>query len=236
MKDKHQMENTVNSHIYVKKLSNLGKTKKDFDLVAKEISVSHNGYFYTADHFCLAVVHRSIELIESFVTLMKNKNLITAFSITRIHMDSLLKLYSITKIDYNDFYIFVLEENNLKNYVDKNGNKFTDKFLCESMCSEHKINNLYETYKEISKFIHFSKKHLDMIFKSHGDGRFTVAVPNSDDIYFTERDAETAINNFEKINGRILYILKSWVRQKNNLHIINLSKSKKTLGKMDKNL
>ena len=203
-------------------LSEIKETKICFNLLAMEILTRDEGKIYSADFFHFAIMQRSIELIDSFVLLMKNGKISVAFSLVRIHLDSLLKLHALTKVNNTDLFIQTLEWKKIGEFKDKNGNKLTDKFLCESIEKEYGLKGVYEVYKATSKFIHFSRNHLDLISKGKEKGYFVIHMSLTDDINFNEKDASNVVKIFSDTNAFILNSIESLVWQRNNPNVMKL--------------
>lgn len=174
---------------------------------------------YVEDFFLISAVDKSMKLINSFLFALSERNLTVLAILTRVQMDCVLRSYASTLVSNSgDFCDKVLCENvQINTLCDSNGKKMTDKFLCKSLGNVLQL-NVYELYKAVSGFVHFSSNSFKNI-SNIKDGKYLdmlIGKENNPQIKASyEKHSLSLANNFYYF-GRILIegILRSWFNQK----------------------
>lgn len=116
------------------------------------------------DWFNIAMTQMVHSNIAAFICLSEHHNHLAAMAIIRMHLDCLLRLFSIFIISpTNDWINLLLQSSDspTKKKIIVGGKKqsITDKFLCEQLTNQGKYPKAYELYQYASYFIHPSDKH-----------------------------------------------------------------------------
>jgi hypothetical protein len=106
-----------------------------------------------------AVLNRLLNLVEGFVTLAQQRNLICCGALLRLQLDNCLRFYAVYLVkDPHDFAMQVFGGTPIKKMKDKNGKFMTDKYLAEKL--NEKYPWVLNVYKKTSGYIHLSETHI----------------------------------------------------------------------------
>ncbi len=183
------------------------------DLIKQTINVGNDmlsangGKMYIPDIFFIGILNRSINLIDAILCLTSRWNFIAAGPLVRLHLDTLLRLsYLRTTQNPDTFIMHILEGKQVNKMKDEKGVKLTDTRLCDyARTMFPQVDNVY---KETSRFIHFSDKHVfscitpDEFFIGKGFRKWP------------ERDIVSLLDCTIEITEMILAITRGWIVQK----------------------
>lgn len=113
----------------------------------------------------MSVLKRALSTTEGIKLLIKEKNFTSAAPLSRIYLDSLIRLHAFSLCDNPDeMALEVLSGKKIRDLKDRNGKKMYDNYLVDSLSAEYPwVINVYE---RTSGYVHFSfQHHLDMIVK-----------------------------------------------------------------------
>jgi hypothetical protein len=114
----------------------------------------------TVSNFVLiGIIKRSIDLVEGFIILLEDWNLICAAPIVRMQIDTLLRLNYLSDLDDpSEVFKSIFSGKQFNKIKDKKGKPLTDQHLREYAIEEFPwINDIYEN---TSKYIHLSGRHI----------------------------------------------------------------------------
>ncbi len=188
------------------------------DLIREIINVGKEMFtvgesLYMVDLFLMGVLNRSINLIDAILVLTGRWNFVAAAPLIRLHLDTLLRLsYLRTIKDHDAFIIQILEGKQLNKIKDEGGGKLTDARLRDYARSIFpQIDNVY---KETSKLIHFSDKHVFTCIETVDDtGAFTGFIGKGSPKW-REKDILSLLRCAIAITEAILAIDRGWVLEK----------------------
>lgn len=176
-------------------------------------------YLYMEDLFFMSAIDKSIKLINNFLFALEEKNITVLATLTRVQMDCVLRTYASTLVkDSTDFCKAVLFDNmpinQMKSADDK---KLTDKYLCESL-GKYLNQPIYESYKKISGYVHFSSSSFRNIMKASTDSDFSLYISRKnrieDEMICKTHSIELA-NQFYYFGMVLIEVLfGSWLEQK----------------------
>jgi len=175
------------------------------------------------DLFLLAAVDKSQKLIDSFLFALERRNITVLAILTRVQMDSSLRSYASTLVaDSTDFCKKVLfEGKQVDRLKSVNGTKLTDHFLCESLGEELKL-PIYELYKKICGFVHFSASSFYNTVHIESSNSFVMKISkeNQEEHKETYQRLSIELANHFYYFGKILvdWILRSWWEQKEQMY------------------
>lgn len=159
--DKDPINKNVTEEDLEKVFEGLLGLEKEIKSEIKKIfeNETKRGRLYKGSHFLFSIANRAIALNRGYYILAKANNYVTAISLIRLQIDNCLRLYAMTLVeDPRDFYEKVLGGSEIRNLLDRDGNKMTDNYLVT------KLDSLYPKfkllYKNTSGFVHFSNEHM----------------------------------------------------------------------------
>ena len=111
------------------------------------------------DLVLLGIIQRSIEINKGFLNLMDQWNLLCAAPLIRLQIDSLLRLAYISSLNNpEEISEKIFKGEPINRIKDNEGNKLSDARLKDYARTSFPW--IDEVYKNTSKFIHFSEKHI----------------------------------------------------------------------------
>lgn len=173
---------------------------------------------FWVDLLMLWVAKRSMLLISWFLMLMKNKNFLSAASLVRLHLDSLLQIYWAYMVDSPEEYaVHKIKWWETRDYQDKKWNKMTDAYIRKCFFADPNNSEflpLENVYSETSWFVHFSDKHIYMLFSKREKRNFELSMWPTMEVNWEE---ETQIMLcMITITYGILEYTEWWIRRKNS--------------------
>lgn len=154
----------INDEYIENRIKSLESSKDEFNELIKNMIEADDRNLFLTDMFCLGIINRSLLWVKGFTDLLKNKNFISSASLIRLHLDTLLQLYSVWLVaEPNNFVIKKMKWKQTNTMKDKKWNRLTDWYIKKEFFND--INNkdflsLEKVYSETSWFIHFSDKHI----------------------------------------------------------------------------
>lgn len=201
-----------------KYLENLTKREKAVLGVAKRIIQS----IYQFDLYCIALLNRSINLINGFVSLAEKDNYISAFALVRMHLDSLLRLYAFQLINENIDNVATEIENGrqISSYKCKFTNRrLTDSYLAEKLSEIDEFKWVHDVYDAGNSFIHLSDKHIiTSVKKDYAKGVFSGFIGVGSSSIEIEEKIGSSIYML-KITDGIFAMLETWIVQKSSYEV-----------------
>ena len=117
------------------------------------------GAFFPVDFLANAVLHRSINLVRGYITLVEQRNFICAAPLLRLQLDNCLRFYAVFIVAKpHDFALKVLDGVPVRKLKDRTGERMTDTYLVK------KLNQIYpwvsQVYERTSGYVHLSDAHI----------------------------------------------------------------------------
>lgn len=188
--------------------------------IAEQMLKADCGNLYPSDMLILAILKRSLDLLDGVLCLVDRWNFASAAPLLRLQIDSLLKLFYIAQQQdgKHAFEVFkaVLEGKRFDQLRDPSGQRLTDKRLREYAKGSYPW--LDKVYEETSKMIHLSGKH---IFLSHEPideknriMRYALQVgyPN-----WPQSEIDKFLQAFIHTTDALLQLAREWINRKQNL-------------------
>lgn len=143
------------------KISNLNELRSDLLNLAHKNLTLDNKNFYTIDWLFFAAINRSISNIAGFIEMINHDNFLLMNSIVRLQLDTVIRFYAIHLVnDPNDLINRILGGEEIKKIKDKNGNKMTDRYLCEQLSQKDNGFHWVNVYDHGCGFIHLCRTHI----------------------------------------------------------------------------
>lgn len=135
---------------------------KAAQVVSSTLNNNHeNTYYYKI--YTLAMLNRSISIIEGYFTLLEAKNFISISPLIRIHLDSLIRFNALLISDSaNETAKLVFEGEKISKIKDREGKSMNDSYLVSKLNIDYDwIKNVYD---RTCGYVHFSGQHIfDMV-------------------------------------------------------------------------
>jgi hypothetical protein len=144
--------------------------QKNSELNASQLEVFKCEPHNSIEHLNIAIEQMAHSNIGAFIILNENENYLASMAMIRMHLDCLLKLFSIFIIEQREEWIKLLlytEEECWKKKIIINGKRFSlnDRFLCSQLEQQGSFKGATELYKYSCDFIHPSDKHFKTTIK-----------------------------------------------------------------------
>ena len=142
-------------------LQDLETQNKILIQIGKE-SIETKPGFYVFDIYVNGLLNRSVNLSRGFVSLIRDKNFITAAPIVRLHLGSLLRLFAPQLINFNidDFAMQVMKGTSIRKIKDKDNKNLTDTRLVEKLNEIEGFDWVQKVYETGNSFVHYSDQTL----------------------------------------------------------------------------
>ena len=133
--------------------------------VCGEMLAAAGGNLYPTDLVILAILKRSLDLVDAFQVLIRRWNFNAAAPLLRIQLDSVLKLSYLSQTEGADNVGRVmLSGKSLRHLKDREGKPLTDARLRDY--ARPSCPWLDKVYKETSRMVHLSEKHFSITVQS----------------------------------------------------------------------
>ena len=178
-----------------------------------------NNNIYMIDLFIVGVVKRSIDLVDGFILTIDNWNLICTAPIVRMHLDTLLRLNYISKIppkEADKLIHQIMDGELLKKYKDSEGKKLND--ACLRKYARDVFPWIDNVYKNTSKFIHFSERHMFApVYSTNNKNKIVNFAIHKGSYNVKEEQITEYYDVFIIITDNIIKFIDSWSERKINL-------------------
>jgi len=199
------------------KLKFLKSSKDEFYSLAQKMLKADNGKLFLLDLYTIGIMNRSVLLIKGFSDLIENNNFLSAAPLIRLHLDSLLQFYAAFIVkDPHDFSQKKMSGKQSNNLKDSNGEKLTDGYLAGLLSKENGFEWVKNVYKETSKFIHFSDKHIFSSAQNKKNNKFSFVISDKLDVPASAQNE--AIDAMIEITQGLFKYIYGWIHTKQNLN------------------
>lgn len=202
---------TMNEDEIKDKINNLDKMANSYLLRIIDLHME--------DLYLMSLIDKSIKLIDTFLFALEKRNITVMAVLTRVQMDCLMRAFATTLVaDSGQFCKAVLvDKESVNRLVDKTGYKLTDKNICEKL-EVYLGLPIYDLYKKVSGFIHFSADSFSNIAKAKNENGIDMFISRnnrSEDEKVYERLALELANQFYYFGSVLIEdVFLSWLRQK----------------------
>jgi hypothetical protein len=158
--------------------ASLSHLKALFLNLTVEIIKADAGKLFPGDLLVIAVADRSVALMEAYANLTRDGNHIAAVSLVRLHLDTLLRFYSVWIVeDPHKHATDILAGCRLDKLMDRDGAKLTDRHLLNTFSEAEQINWVKNVYTRCNGYVHLSSHHILAPFKLLPEDRqFEIAI------------------------------------------------------------
>ncbi|MFZ1073386.1 MAG: hypothetical protein WAO21_08110 [Verrucomicrobiia bacterium] len=208
-------------------LAHLRKSE-DFHLkVWKKMMDADGGALFPVDLLANAVLHRSINLVRGYATLVEQRNWICAAPLLRLQLDNCLRFYAVFIVEKpHDFAMKVFEGVAIRKMKDRTGNLMKDAYLVEKLSQQHPW--VARVYERTSGYIHLSDTHIFNTFaptspEEHNKKLQNIAVGVGDSFETDEVYEEATLAFIEATKVLFKYII-GWVNTKETRRVASSKK------------
>ena len=183
--------------------------------LGQQMLTTGDGKLYVTDFVMVAVLKRSLDLLDGISCLTDRWNLAAAAPLLRLQIDSLLKLVYLAHVEFADAVSKAIldEEKPFRKIKDSDG-----KFLTDARLRDHATRFypwLDRVYDETSKLIHLSDRHLLFIIESFDDKTgtlgFFIGTGNQNR---PESEIDNFLDVFSCTTDALLKVVLGWVISK----------------------
>jgi hypothetical protein len=181
----------------------------------QEILAADRGNLFGIDFVVVAVIQRSLSLIDGFTAMVERRNPLCAAPLLRLQLDSVMRLYACSLVDDPHLIALrLLEGQPLRKVKSKDGHSLTDKYLHEE------VSKLYpwasRVYNATSAFVHLSMPHMLSPVTSFDDQSRTMkmkigGMPGRE---WKETEMMESIEVFMEATTSLLHLCYSWLATK----------------------
>ncbi len=156
-------------------VAHLRASEKLHSEVFMKMAEADAGKFFPVDLLANAVLHRSINLVQGFATLVEQRNFICAASLLRLQLDNCLRFYAVFLVDDpHGFAMEVFKGNQVRKLKDRKGERMTDAYLVEQLAQIYPW--IARVYGQTSGYIHLSNAHIFNTFAARTPGEAELEV------------------------------------------------------------
>lgn len=174
---------------------------------------------FLMDMFAIAVLNRSIALLDGFCTLLQAENMIAAAPLLRLQLDNVLRFSAVWLVaDPNQLIHKLMSGVPLRNIKDRSGNLMRDSYLIEKL---PRNNDWFRrVYTSTSGEIHFSERHFWQAMKADDreDRRVNLKIGHKD-AFVTEAVYFDAVQSFDNVTGALFGFVRGWIETKRATHV-----------------
>jgi hypothetical protein len=192
----------------------LKSQKAEFIRTCADMCAADNKNVFPVDLFAIGSANRALHLSRAMIILVKNESMIAAVSLARLHLDTLLRLWSVWLVEKpHDHALAIMGGKRLDHLIDRKKQKLTDSYLVKSYATEFDAPWIASVYKTTSSFVHFSDKAIfQTMSKLEDDGKFRMQLSNS--VTGSASEVNELFEFILETNARILVLLIGWSHTK----------------------
>jgi hypothetical protein len=199
-----------------KRVASLRATRKDHLRLAEKVLRADGGNLFGVDFVVLAVLQRSLSLIDGFTLMLERRNALCAAPLIRLQIDSLLRLYACWLVhDPHAIAEKLLRGVPLSKVRSRDGQGLTDAYLRRKACERYPW--VTRVYEKTSGFIHLSAAHMIApVTGVHPNERSLDMCVGSFAREWREDEMVEAIDASAEATNSLLHLCDSWVFTKEN--------------------
>jgi hypothetical protein len=180
------------------------------------VVTAYGGTLYPLDFLAAAVLHRSLNLVASFTTLLERRSLTSAAALLWLQVDTCLRFYAAFIVDDpHDFAMRVLAGEPVKKQKDRAGQLMSDRYLAQQLSGD--VPWILPVYQHTSGYVHLSEKHIFATIQGVDNESRTIDFMISDhDVIVSEELYVEALDAFTAATELLLRHVEGWAYSKNN--------------------
>jgi hypothetical protein len=175
------------------------------------------------DHYCGAILNRTLNLNKGFINQLKDHNFIAAAPLVRLNLDSLLRLFAAFQVDYSidEFASKIIRGEAFSILEDKNGKLMKDHYLVKQLSAEKGYDWVKTIYKAGNEYVHFTSQHISASIKvdKSTNPHKIKGIIQLGDSFIEMKEKVWATLAMVKINEGILKHLDKWIKYKSKIDL-----------------
>jgi hypothetical protein len=209
-------------------LQGLHQLKNMDDVILKHAEAmlkAEGGKIYGLDTFAVGALKRTMALTNGFISLIKERNLVAARALLRMHLDTVMRFFAAWLVENpHKFANDILSGKRINQLKDRNGNRLTDRYLVEELGKQYKW--MPEVYTRTSSYIHLSGNHFFSAIQDFNDqDRSCQVVIGAEDSGYPDFSYIEAVDCFKQITDVFIRYMKGWITTKNNPELVEKVKN-----------
>ncbi|GAB1057730.1 MAG: hypothetical protein WAqMacA_41010 [Shewanella algae] len=199
-------------------LLELEAVHKDFEPLGKELFKVCDGKLFPADALFLSSCNRALQVLDSFILLIKNDYYSCSMALLRLQLDTVLRLHGLTKTkDIHASANKVIQGTKLSNIKDKKGKKLQDGYLVDLLAIQNPW--IKHVYKLCSGYVHLSDSSFYHLIKKSesipqsGEREFYIG---SDESEIEEQHKLELIQAFKVATIGIQKLVTEWIEKRHH--------------------
>lgn len=207
------------NELIAKTVDALRGAKSEHIEIGKLLVSAHGGDLYGFDFLAVAALNRSMCLLRGFCDLIMSENFVAAAPLVRLQLDNCLRFYAGWLVsEPHDFAMQILDGKHVRNLLDGQGNKMTDRYLVEKF-AEKEDARLVTLYNQTSGYIHLSNKHMYNAIVPEDEEGLRMKITDKDEFVPDDLYLE-AVNAFAAVTKVLLKYVYGWAYTKDNPEIV----------------
>ncbi len=185
-----------------------GYEKRHIELGKYVLSPEETPGIFRLDLLACAVMNRSLNLLLGFCSLIEARNFLAAAPLLRLQLDNALRFSAAWLVDDpHDFAWRVIRGTQVKNMLDRDGQKMHDGYLVKKLAEENPW--VPEVYKQTSGYVHLSEKHVFNAVSPEEDLRFLTRIAVGDE-FLPDEIYKEAIFAFKEATDLLFSYVHGW--------------------------
>lgn len=205
-------ENHEPTEILAKEIELLRATFDDHINILSEILKADTGALYGVDLVIMAVINRSISLIDGFAKMIEDRNVLCANALLRLQLDNIIRMYACWLVDDpHSIAVCLLEGIPLHKIKSKDGKRLSDAYLVSQVSEIYPW--LKAVYRNTSGFVHLSVPHMvaPVTEVNRVKRTMSIAVGKSGGRKWTEQEIIESVKAFAEATRSVLHLSYSWL-------------------------
>jgi hypothetical protein len=192
-------------------IETLHSSRQDHIKLLGSILSSDGARMWGLDLVVIAVINRSIALIDGFTKMVEDRNVLCANALLRLQLDNIIRLYACWLVnDPHPIAVLLLEGKSLNKVKSKDGKSLSDAYLTSEASKLYPW--LKNVYSKTSGFIHLSAPHMMAPFTGIDSSKHTMsmAIGSHGGREWTEPEILESLAAFAEATRSVLHLAYSW--------------------------
>lgn len=206
MSDTDRINEKTLAHIEALK----GSRKDHTDLLNRILNADGRA-LYGVDLVVIAVMHRSISLIDGFTRMVEEKNMLCVNALLRLQLDNVIRLHACWLVDNpHSMVLLLLEGKPLRKVKSREGKPLSDAYLVSEASKLYPW--LKKVYEKTSGFVHLSQPHMIApLTKIAEDGTVGMEVGSGLGREWKEDEVLESLSAFGEATKSVFHLCYSWL-------------------------
>lgn len=183
--------------------------------LTQQMLQADNHKLYYLDLLVVGAVKRALSLSAGFSLLVRSWNLVAAYALVRMHLDTLMRLSGATLVSNpHDYAKNILEGKPINKMKSENNQQLTDKYLVGELGKQYEW--MPRVYQRASGFVHLSGKHIYSALerKNSNTKEFSICIGPDDHLMYPRKHFREAVDCFNEISKVFMEYVQLWISTK----------------------